>query len=84
MGKVIPFKNRESHEVKVAKKLVAIANEIDATILQALQDPEIDPKDLVGLLSHRTGTLLNHVEGKSALWDVCEQVVKKQAKLTDL
>lgn len=84
MGKVIPFKARESRETTVAKKLVAIANDIDSIILESLRDPDIDPKDLVGLLSHRTGTLLSHVDGKSELWDVCAEVVKKQAKISDL
>jgi hypothetical protein len=81
MGKVIPFKQRQSAEERVAEKLVHIAGEIDAVILKHLQDEAIDPRDLVGLLSHRLGTLMNHLEEKSELWYVCEKVMKKQAHI---
>ena len=38
-------------------------------------------RDLAGLLSHRLGTLMCHIEGKEKLWGVCEKVLKKQAAI---
>ena len=83
MGKLLHFKNKPSRQEQTAMKLVSIAEEIDAVILKHLQDDDIDPRDLVGLLSHRLGTLMNHLEEKSELWYVCERVMKKQAQLID-
>ena len=81
MGKVLPFKPVKGRRDRVAEKLVVIADEIDAVILKNLQEDEIDPRDLVGLLSHRLGTLMNHLEEKNELWFVCEKVMKKQAHI---
>lgn len=81
MGKVLEFKAQESQEAKTAASLVRIAEEIDAVILRNLQEDHVDPRDLVGLLSHRLGTLMNHLEEKSELWFICEKVMKRQAQL---
>ena len=77
MGKLLKFPERKSQDILTAEKLVGIAEEIDAVILQHLQDDMIDPRDLVGLLAHRMGTLMNHLEEKTELWGVCEKVMKK-------
>ena len=64
-----------------AQILIAISNEIDAIVLRHLQAGDVEPRDLAGLLSHRLGTLMCHIEGKERLWDVCEKVLKKQAAI---
>ena len=66
------------HEARV---LIAISNEIDAIVLRHLQAGDVEPRDLAGLLSHRLGTLMCHIEGKEKLWGVCEKVLKKQAAI---
>jgi hypothetical protein len=82
MGKVIEFKTRgELKEENVTLKLLQMADDIDAVILRHLSDPDIDPRELVGVLSHRLGTLMNHLEEKAELWYVCQKVMKKQAQL---
>ncbi len=82
MGKVIEFKTREERrEEDITWKLVQMADDIDAVILRQLSDPDIDPRELVGVLSHRLGTLMNHLEEKAELWYVCQKVMKKQAQL---
>lgn len=81
MGDVIDFLSRLNAPDEAAVKMVEIADEIDAVILKHLQDDGIDARDLVGLLAHRMGTLMNHLEEKTELWDVCEKVMKKQAKI---
>jgi len=66
------------HEARV---LIGISNEIDAIVLRHLQAGDVEPRDLAGLLSHRLGTLMCHIEGKEKLWGVCEKVLKKQAAI---
>ena len=81
MGRLIKFPGRKTKELATAEKLVEVAEEVDAVILKHLQDDSIDPRDLVGLLAHRMGTLMNHLDEKSELWQICEKVMKKQAKI---
>ena len=80
MAKVIKFEKKTTPD-PVSIKLVNISAEIDALILKYLSDPDINDFELAGLLAHRLGTLISHIEKKSELWDVCEQVVRKQAKI---
>jgi hypothetical protein len=58
-----------------------IADEIDRVILKHLDAGQIDPRDLAGLIAHRLGTLMRHLEEKGKLWDVCEKVAKTQAAI---
>lgn len=83
MGKLLKFPKRQESEKneQIAEKLVIIASEIDEIVLRHLQDDDIDPRDLVGLLSHRLGTLMKHIDRKSELWHVCQRVMKKQAQI---
>lgn len=80
MGKVLPFK-RDTQLDKAARKLVAMSAEIDQVILKYVSDDEVDPGEVAGLLSHRLGSLMRHIERKSELWDVCEKVLRRQANL---
>lgn len=80
MGDVIQFPKRNRNQ-RVTEKLVHIADEIDEVILRNLSDPDIETRDLVGIFSHRLGHLISHLDGKSELWGVCEQVLKRQARI---
>jgi hypothetical protein len=80
MGKLIQFPGREAQD-REAKRLMRIADEIDAVILKHLDSGEVDPRDLAGLIAHRLGTLMRHLDQKSKLWDVCEKVLKAQAAI---
>ena len=84
-GKVIKLSDhthrRKSAIDREAQILMEISNEIDAIVLAHLQAGDVEPRDLAGLLSHRLGTLMRHIEGKEKLWDVCEKVLKKQAAI---
>ena len=80
MGKVIEFPGRGVQESE-ARRLMRVADEIDAVILKHLDQGEIDPRDLAGLIAHRLGTLMRHLDQKSKLWDVCEKVLKAQAAI---
>jgi hypothetical protein len=64
-----------------ALRLMQISDEIDAVILKHIESGTVDPRDLAGLLAHRLGTLMRHLDQKSKLWDVCEKVLKTQAAI---
>lgn len=83
MGQVIKFPVREelTGRDREAKRLMAIADEIDAVILKHLDEGAVDARDLAGLLSHRLGALMRHLDEKSVLWDVCQKVLKAQAAI---
>ena len=81
MGKVLPFQKKPDRVDVKSVKLLHVADEIDRVILECLKSPDIEPHDIAGILSHRLGTMMRHMDGKSELWDVCERVLKKQAAL---
>ena len=80
MGNVIQFPSREPQDAE-ALRLMKIADEIDSVILRHLDQGKVDPEQLVGLLAHRLGTLMRHMEEKNALWGACEKVLKTQAAI---
>ena len=83
MGKILKFTPKPvvDHE---AEKLVRIANAIDAVVLRHLQEGDVDARDMAALLAHRLGTLLNHMDGKTTLWEFCEKVLRQQAALDEI
>ena len=80
MGQVIQFPGPKSAP-RDAERLMQIADEIDAIILRHLTEGDIDPRDLAGLLAHRLGNFMRHLDHRSLLWDVCEKVLKTQAAI---
>ena len=84
MGKVIEFKTKtQQREEDTTVRLVTMANEFDELIMKYVTDPQCDPRELVGVLSHRLGSLISHLDEKDELWYVCQKVVKKQAQIVD-
>lgn len=81
MAKILTFKAPKSAEERQAEKLVKVADEIDAVLIRHLGAQDVDPRDLAGVLSHRLGTLMRHIEEKTELWDVCQRVLKREAHL---
>ena len=80
MGKVIKFPEQNRRDAEV-QKLLRIADEIDSVIISHLRSGDVEPREIAGLLAHRLGTLMRHVEQKGLLWDVCEKVAKSQAAI---
>ena len=76
MGKVLEFRQKESQEDRITRKMIEIADDIDAVILKHLQDSDVEIKDIAGLLSHRLGTLMNHLEENPS----CGLCLKKYLK----
>jgi len=85
MGKLIPFeakKNKEGKLDKEALKMLKIADEIDSVILKHI-DGEVDARDVAGLLAHRLGTLMRHVNehDRKILWHIVMKVLKDQSEV---
>jgi len=80
MGEVIYLKFPKKSDDELMK-LCHLADDIDAVIKHYISDEQVDLRDLTGVLSHRLGTLLNKLDSKDELWELCEGVLKKQAQL---
>ncbi len=80
MSKVIKFPVQKRCDPEVLK-LKEISDQLDEIILTHLTQGHVEVKDIAGLLSHRLGTLMRHLDDKSRIWDVCEKVLKKQAAI---
>ncbi|MCX6126179.1 MAG: hypothetical protein NTV34_15715 [Proteobacteria bacterium] len=88
LGKILEFRPRAHN--KPARKptadatsinLLKVSDEIDALIMHHVQTGNVDLRDLAGLLSHRLGTLMNHIEDKKELLPLCLKVLRRQAKV---
>lgn len=64
-------------------KLLRVSDDIDALIMRHIESGDIDLRDLAGLLSHRLGTMMSHIEDKKDLLPVCLNVLKRQAKVVE-
>ncbi len=82
MVKIIAFPLSKRTHPKV-QQLKKISDQIDAIVVDAIVDKQIDPHELAGLLAHRLGALLKGFDDKAKTWDVCTQVAKKQAVLDE-
>jgi hypothetical protein len=83
-AKVIPLRPTAKTKLDTSTvKLLRLADEIDALIIRHVEAGDVDPKELAGLLSHRLGTLMKHLENKEALLDVCVDVLRRQAAVDE-
>ena len=80
MAKILKFEKRDPQDPATAK-IMLIADEVDAVIRKYLNDETVDPNELAGVLAHRLGALLGLIDKKDDLWDVCQRVLKRQAKI---
>jgi hypothetical protein len=83
MAKIINLDSRRTRNRLDLKslKLLEVADALDKVILESLQSEMLEAQDVAGILAHRLGTLMRHMDRKSELWDVCERVLKRQAAL---
>jgi len=84
MGKIIKFRSKQAvEEERHARVLMQISDEIDTLVLGHILDGQVDPKDLAGLLAHRLGNLIRHLDesDREKLWEVCATVLRRQAKV---
>jgi hypothetical protein len=82
MGNVINFPERKTLNATVIK-LKRASDALDQVIISCLNDSDIDPKELAGLLAHRLGTLMKHMDNKQKLFAICQKVARKQADLDE-
>lgn len=79
MGKLLQFPPQRDVTLQEAEKIKKMSDKIDTLILTTLDKNELKPHELAGILAHRLGTLMRNMEQKRRIWDVCEQVLKRQA-----
>ena len=80
MAKIVKFVPKD----KISKETIQLcqfSDDIDAVIKHYFIDKELDLKDLVGIMSHRLGNLLQCHDDKEKLWEICHEVLKKQASI---
>ena len=80
MAKIIKFTPRQNIDPALIK-LCDLADDIDAVVKHYIVQDEIEVRDVIGVLAHRLGSLLNVIESKDELWAVCEDVLRRQASL---
>ena len=86
-GKLLEFRPVANKSAKKSTpdsasiKLLKVSDEIDALIMHHVQTGNVDLRDLAGLLSHRLGTLMSHIEDKKELLPLCLKVLRRQAKV---
>jgi len=79
MGKILQFPLQQVALQHEAEKLKEVSDKIDSIILDSLDDQEVEPYEIAGILAHRLGSLMRNMNQKNKIWDVCEKVLKKQA-----
>ena len=80
MAKVISFPSERRPSSQLCKMKV-LSDQIDELILRSMQKQDLDPQEILGVLAHRTGNLLGHMENKKDFWSVCKKIIKDQAKI---
>jgi hypothetical protein len=80
MAKILKFNKKPEIDPKTAN-LLAVSDDIDTLMAEAIFDHELDPKDVAGLLAHRLGSLIRQVEGddRDKLIAICKEVMMRQA-----
>ncbi len=80
MAKIIKFTPKQQISPELIK-LCDFSDDIDAVVKHYLVQDGIEVRDIIGVLAHRLGSLLNAIDSKEELWAVCEEVLRKQASL---
>jgi hypothetical protein len=80
-AKVLPFRKSETIDAE-SLRMLKVADEIDAVILNNI-NKDMDARDLAGLIAHRLGTLMRHIEAKDreVMWLIVQKVLREQADL---
>lgn len=90
MGKVISFEDRLKKKVaespsridQQAHLMLKVADEIDGVILRHVAK-NLDVRDIAGLLAHRLGALMAHIEedARGPLMVVIKKILTSQANI---
>ncbi len=85
MAKVLNFQLKKKSQAEQAEltRLLKLSDQVDEIILETLQKGLIEPKELVGILAHRLGTLISHFDNKEMFLQVCIEVLSKQVHTRD-
>jgi len=78
MGKVLEFPPERQKDAELVR-LKEASDQIDQVVLDAIRQKGIAPTEMAGILAHRLGSLIRHLDQNDALLGVCERVIKRQA-----
>ena len=80
MAKIVKFIPKDKISPETVQ-LCQFSDDLDAVIKYYLVEKGLDLKDIVGVMSHRLGNVLELHDQKDKLWEICHEVLKKQASL---
>lgn len=72
----LPLNRRNASKIDL--KIMQIADEFDRIILKHITDQDIEVKTLIGVMAHRLGAILNKVDRKNDMWDICKKVITNE------
>ena len=78
MGKIIQFPQEHPKKIPQLLKLKELSDEI---VYSAKVQKEINMIEIIGVMSHRLGNLLQRTKNKAEVWKVCQEIVKEQSLL---
>lgn len=81
MGKIIQFPQEHPKKIPQLLKLKELSDEIDELVYSAKVQKEINMIEIIGVMSHRLGNLLQRTKNKAEVWKVCQEIVKEQSLL---
>ena len=81
MGKIIQFPQNHHKKIPQLLKLKELSDDIDEVIYSAKVQKEINMIEIIGVMSHRLGNLLQNTENKAEVWKICQEIVKEQSLL---
>lgn len=70
----LPF-NRRNTASKADVKAMHIADEFDRILIKHITDDDVEVKTLIGVMAHRLGAILNKIDRKDEMWEICKKVI---------
>jgi hypothetical protein len=82
MGRVIKFPVKSKPLDNETERLIKLSDIVDQLIIENLDQGEVEPHELAGIIAHRLGTLIRHidVDERKQVLDVCLNILTRQAE----
>ena len=81
MGKIIQFPQVMEKRFPQIVKLKELSDDIDEVIYSAKVQKDIPMLEIIGVLAHRLGVMLQKVDEKPEVWEICQEIIKEQSLL---
>jgi hypothetical protein len=82
MGKIIKFPVKSMPLDNETERLIKLSDIVDQLIIENLDQGEVEPHELAGIIAHRLGTLIRHigVDERKQVLEVCLSILTRQAE----